>query len=238
MFPQVLESTQESAHTGTLRITALMETLWVLLSFILALARTGWSLQCIQCTAFEGESCTTGPSITCAKGEVCTTKNQHAIIGGATSATMYRSCGPPTHCNKTGSFTVVQRTMKIGISCCSTDNCLSPVPELPPTSTRKNGRVCGLCGAPKEDCTPTTTINCVGNEDKCLLHVTRLNGPNNVESYRGCSTKSICDIRFLNQSSGVVNIEADYFCSNGAIATSRVLGFSIITTLVLLVLLS
>ncbi|KAM4015232.1 uncharacterized protein ACNLHF_001879 [Anomaloglossus baeobatrachus] len=182
-------------------------------------------------------SCTEGPTVTCTPGHVCTSLYQQTTMDGKTGEFLYRSCGPPSHCDKTGSFTTMNKNIRMGVSCCFTDNCSSPLPPLPPPSTRRNGRVCQMCSDTNEACTGTKTIDCVGNERKCLLQVTRIQeSPENVESFRGCSTRSICEIGNQNMSIGILSMESTYLCSGGAIIAYGGLDFSAVLLPVLLLL--
>ncbi|XP_056399869.1 phospholipase A2 inhibitor gamma subunit B-like [Hyla sarda] len=197
-----------------------------------------YSLQCIQCSALGLSSCTEGPIITCPSGHVCTSTYQQTTKDGKTDEFLYRSCGPTSHCNKAGSFSVVNKNIRMGVSCCSTDNCTAPLPILPPASTRSNGNVCPMCADTNEACEEITTMDCVGSENKCLLQVTEIKGTTgNVQSYRGCTTRSICDIGSQSITMGILSMESTYLCNGGAITMARALGVSTVTALVLLILL-
>ncbi|XP_040277064.1 phospholipase A2 inhibitor subunit gamma B-like [Bufo bufo] len=212
---------------------------WVFICLLSALAKTGFSLECTQCMAIGLSSCTEGPIITCPQGHVCTSMYQETIEDGKTNELLYRSCGPTSHCNKTGSFTIEKNSARLGISCCFTDKCYPPLPQLQSASTRRNGKVCQMCSEGNEACSGTKTIDCVGNENKCLLQVAKIKAGSdeNVESFRGCSTRSICDIGNLNISFGFLEMESTFLCSGGAITMYRGLDFSMISAIVLLILL-
>ncbi|XP_077116215.1 phospholipase A2 inhibitor NAI-like isoform X1 [Ranitomeya variabilis] len=214
-----------------------MASVWTLLCLISALGRTGSALRCTQCMALGLSSCTEGPTVTCHLGHVCTSLYQQTTMDGKTGEFLYRSCGPTSHCDKMGSFTTENKSIRMGVSCCLTDNCSPPLPPLPPISTRRNGRVCQLCSDTNEACTGTKTIDCVGSESKCLLQVTRIKeSPDNVESFRGCSTRSICEIGNQNMSIGILSMESTYHCSGGAITVYGGLDISVILALVLMLL--
>ncbi|XP_044134618.1 phospholipase A2 inhibitor and Ly6/PLAUR domain-containing protein-like [Bufo gargarizans] len=212
---------------------------WVFMCILSALAKTGFSLECIKCIALGDSSCTEGPIVTCPQGHTCTSMYQETIKDGKTSEFLYRSCGPTSHCNKTGSFTIENQSARLGISCCYTDNCYPPLPQLQSASTRRNGKVCQMCSDGSEACSGTATIDCVGNENKCILQVTKTiaGTDKNVESYRGCGTKSICEIGNQNISFGFLNMESTFPCGGGAVTMYRGLDFSMISAIVLLILL-
>ncbi|XP_075695161.1 phospholipase A2 inhibitor NAI-like [Rhinoderma darwinii] len=214
-----------------------MASSWVLLGILSALARTGHCLQCTQCIALGLSSCTQGPTVTCTSGHVCTSMYQQTTIDGKKSEFLYRSCGPTSHCDKSGSFTIVNKSIRLGVSCCFTDNCTSPLPFLPPASTRRNGKVCQMCSDANEACTGSKTIDCVGSENKCLLQVSKIRAgtPENAESFRGCSTGSICEIGNQNMSIGILSMESTFVCSGGAITLHGGLDLSTLTALVLLI---
>ncbi|KAM3923139.1 uncharacterized protein RB166_012249 [Leptodactylus fuscus] len=228
----------------TLGFTLLVDSPKVVMVLLLCLqqgfmASSCGSLQCTQCMALGFNSCTEGLTVTCPMGQVCTSMYQQSTVDGKTSEFLYRSCGPTSHCDKAGSLSIVNKNVRMGITCCFTDNCSSPLPSLPPASTRRNGKVCPMCSDSNEACRGTKTMDCVGNENQCLLQVTRLqDSPDNVESFRGCSTKSICEIRNQNMSIGILSMESKYLCNGEASVMSQGFGASIVLTLVLLVLLN
>ncbi|XP_075045912.1 phospholipase A2 inhibitor and Ly6/PLAUR domain-containing protein-like isoform X2 [Mixophyes fleayi] len=204
-----------------------------------ALATTGCSLDCMRCMGLGISYCTEGPMITCTSGEVCTTLYQVTASDGKASESVFRSCGPKTQCDKIGSFTVIDKRTRMGVSCCSTNNCTSPLPLLIPGNSAKNGKVCPSCADENEACTGTETMQCLGNENQCLLQVTKKTGlSDGVESYRGCTTKSVCDIGSQTIDFGVIKLEGKFLCNSGTNALYNGLFLMTITALLQLKLLN
>ncbi|XP_069802878.1 phospholipase A2 inhibitor 25 kDa subunit-like [Dendropsophus ebraccatus] len=195
--------------------------------------------QCTQCMAFGLDTCTEGPAETCQSGQVCTSTYILTTKDGNTDDSLFTGCGPTSLCNKTGSYSIMDRSVRMGVSCCSTDNCTSPLPTVPPTNNRRNGKVCQVCGDANEACKATTTMECAGSEDRCFLLVNKITEPaENVESYRGCATKSFCDIASQKMDIGIVKMEMKYLCNGGASAMYRGLEVFTVTALVMLMLLN
>ncbi|XP_069802880.1 phospholipase A2 inhibitor NAI-like [Dendropsophus ebraccatus] len=224
---------------------------WILLCLLSALAREGFSLQCTQCMALGLDTCTEGPTETCQSGQVCTSTYILTTKDGKTDDSLFRGCGPTSHCNKTGSYTIMDRSVRMGVSCCSTDNCTSPLPTVPPTNTQRNGKICQVCGDANEACKATISMECAGSENSCFLLVNKITASSsyiilyfcaepaeNIESYRGCATKSFCDIASQKMNIGFLKMEMKYLCNGGASAMYRGLEVFTVTALVLLMLLN
>ncbi|OCT73596.1 hypothetical protein XELAEV_18036575mg, partial [Xenopus laevis] len=116
-----------------------------ILSVLSALAATGHSLSCQNCTSASSTSCL-GPSVTCAPDNVCAASYILTTVYGGPASKIYTlSCAPQSKCDKQGSISIPQAKIKQGISCCFTDNCTPTTPTLPVDSSQQNGLVCRSC---------------------------------------------------------------------------------------------
>ncbi|MEE6481895.1 hypothetical protein FKM82_013053 [Ascaphus truei] len=108
--------------------------------------------------------------------------------------------------------------MKIrsGTSCCSTDNCTPSIPTLPADNSTKNGVTCPGCFiANSDDCSTTETMECTGDEKKCILQTHKISGSEPITvALRGCATESLCNIGSHSVSSGDIATEVNTKCSN------------------------
>uniref|UniRef100_A0A8C5QVD3 UPAR/Ly6 domain-containing protein n=1 Tax=Leptobrachium leishanense TaxID=445787 RepID=A0A8C5QVD3_9ANUR len=81
-----------------------------------------------------------------------------------------RSCLLENMCSLKGSITYTGGTIRIGSSCCNTDNCTPSQPTLPAVSSQSNNLTCRTCiSASSASCYTSDTIQCTGNENMCLL---------------------------------------------------------------------
>ncbi|KAM5132208.1 phospholipase A2 inhibitor gamma subunit B-like [Mantella aurantiaca] len=130
------------------------------------------------------------------------------------------SCGTQSQCNLTGSVSFIYGTIRTGTSCCSTDNCTVPIPQLPPVIQNKNGLKCRTCSSDKSDyCYTDDKMDCTGNETKCGRMARTLSGTINLkDSVRGCATRSFCEV-MGNQKTSIMglNVDMKMYCSDGAV---------------------
>ncbi|CAI9604486.1 unnamed protein product [Staurois parvus] len=127
-----------------------------------------------------------------------------------------RQCGPRELCLKTGSISVPNGRYLTSITCCDTDNCTPPEPNLPEVSIAKNGMKCPACFVPNaKSCDKVTSMDCIGNETICITQITNLKGPvPSSQVARGCATKGLCDPvhQVWNINKSVVDLEN--ICAN------------------------
>lgn len=192
----------------------LLETL-LLLS---ALSTAGHSLVCRSCWNLSGEPCT-GPTLTCPSDNVCVAALSAVRIGNVVTPQYSITCGTRDQCDVTGSLTFNSGTVRVGTSCCSTDNCTPAYPALPSESSEKNGLTCKTCSYDKSDyCLTSETLQCTGEETKCGRTGRILSGTINLkDTIRGCATKSFCDI--LGTQKGIIdglNVDMKTYCSDEA----------------------
>ncbi|KAG8433725.1 hypothetical protein GDO86_012180 [Hymenochirus boettgeri] len=158
--------------------------------------------------------------------------------GSILTQTYITSCAPRSQCSGSGSVGIPNGRIKRGVSCCYTDNCTPPRPTLPGDSSQLNGIVCRTCtSADSLWCYTSDTIQCTGNEDKCLLQTTQISGTlNSKVAIRGCATKSICDLG--SSSVDVPNLKMDltFKCTSGGFGVHQGLFMVVSITLTTLLL--
>ncbi|XP_077312168.1 uncharacterized protein LOC143933102 [Lithobates pipiens] len=184
-----------------------MDGLLSFLCLLCVLITPGHSLSCIKCKGVNsctGSSQTCLPDYSCGAAYIETTEE-------ATSTTAYiLSCVSNTKCNKMGSISYTGGTIKFGISCCDTDNCTPPLPQLPATSSEANGLVCPSCQS-WYMCDQKTNIQCTGSEQTCIFQ------PSLSGSVMGCGTSTLCDV--ADYSNDFVSIQFYCFPATSSTAT-------------------
>ncbi|XP_041425673.1 phospholipase A2 inhibitor and Ly6/PLAUR domain-containing protein-like isoform X2 [Xenopus laevis] len=189
-----------------------------ILSVLSALAATGHSLSCQNCTSASSTSCL-GPSVTCAPDNVCAASYILTTADGGPASKIYTlSCAPQSKCDKQGSISIPQAKIKQGISCCFTDNCTPTTPTLPVDSSQQNGLVCRSCiSADSTWCYTSDTMQCTGEEKMCILQSTKITGSQSLSTaVRGCATKSICDIGSNSISTPQLSMDVKISCTSGS----------------------
>ncbi|MEE6481900.1 hypothetical protein FKM82_013057 [Ascaphus truei] len=164
-------------------------------------------------------SASEGPSITCPDNNICVSSYAVTAAGGIETKIFTRNCESQTKCGINGSITLPTYKSQISSSCCTTDNCTSPIPTLPANNNIKNGVTCRTCISANSDyCYTSDTIECTGDEKMCLLQSTKISGSiSSKVALRGCATESICNVGSQSASSGGINTEVITKCSNGNI---------------------
>ncbi|XP_077312358.1 uncharacterized protein LOC143933364 [Lithobates pipiens] len=142
-----------------------MDGLLSFLCLLCVLITPGHSLSCIKCI---GQSSCKGDSETCTPNYSCGLAYRETTEGGFTTTDYILSCVSKSKCNKMGSISYTGGKMKMGISCCDTDNCIPSLPQFPATSSQANGLVCPSCRS-QYLCDQQTNIQCTGSEKTCLF---------------------------------------------------------------------
>ncbi|KAM4015678.1 phospholipase A2 inhibitor and Ly6/PLAUR domain-containing protein-like isoform 2-T2 [Anomaloglossus baeobatrachus] len=201
-----------------------------ILSLLLALAATSFALSCTQC--ISGSPPCTGSNGTCPSGHMCGSAYLTFTFGGDTETRFERTCMISQICNIKGSWTVNQVQYKVATSCCSTDDCTPTTPKLPEHNSTPNGLVCPTCVSDNSAyCTSSDTIQCTGDENRCLLLTENMTGPDpSVSALRGCATKSSCDIGSFGNSSSNLN----FICTSGGTSVHEVVLTPAVVCLLLL----
>ncbi|XP_056399865.1 phospholipase A2 inhibitor NAI-like [Hyla sarda] len=205
---------------------AKMDSLFGVLCLLLTLTAKGYCISCQLCVTSMAQSCT-GVSVICPTDYVCAARYTNTIIGGSSTPVFSRSCSPPTNCNAAGSMTIPGGTVQTNATCCSTDNCVPPTPTLTaaPTSNSTNstsavnGVTCRSCATVNSDwCYTSDTIRCTGNELSCVMHSTKITGPQAVTmAVRGCATRSLCTLSTQSFSTSELSSVNTFVCTDGGV---------------------
>ncbi|XP_063295610.1 phospholipase A2 inhibitor and Ly6/PLAUR domain-containing protein-like [Pelobates fuscus] len=165
-----------------------MDSYLPVLCILLALGSPGDSLSCIECHSVNQNFCTGCP-------KVCQS-NDAACVSGIFKQDSYklflRSCGDMSSCNMSGSL--LQGSVQLATSCCHSDKCFSPSPNMPAIITNRNGVTCPSCAFSFDtQCNLRQTMECTGNENRCAT----LEMSGDLLTNRkllGCATESICTL--------------------------------------------
>ncbi|XP_069490652.1 phospholipase A2 inhibitor gamma subunit B-like [Ambystoma mexicanum] len=187
-----------------------------------ALLAQGTALYCVQCVDSTGVDCT-GSSHNCSsKDDACVSTLSQMILDGKTSTLFMRSCGRSSQCNATAaSVNAPKMSFRSSVACCSKDNCTSVVPALPSPSKVRNNVTCRSCLEEASSCYTADTMNCTGEETKCIRFVlTKKDGSaaSTTVAARGCATPNFCDpggYKVLNGSEPIMTF--DSVCTDSSI---------------------
>ncbi|XP_053547226.1 phospholipase A2 inhibitor and Ly6/PLAUR domain-containing protein [Bombina bombina] len=183
--------------------------------FILSvLISKGYSLSCVQCESLQ--SICTGPSEECAPGEdACVSVALKTVVARGEQPTQYfRSCGKSNFCGKNPSISKLGSALTGAITCCSSDNCDPPIPQLPPRSAEKNGVTCNVC--PSEGSNSCIAMNCTGNERTCIKVVSTTTGPlQGSQTIEGCASQDACDSAEALTGAVPPGTKIEVTCNNG-----------------------
>ncbi|XP_031762432.1 phospholipase A2 inhibitor and Ly6/PLAUR domain-containing protein-like [Xenopus tropicalis] len=182
-------------------------------------AATGYSLSCQTCMSAGSTPCQ-GQSLPCPPDSACVATYTLTTTNGVTVSEAYTlSCAPLGRCDKPGSFSFPKSKLKMGTSCCYTDNCSPPTPTLPADNNQVNGLVCPTCAsADSAWCYTSDTMQCTGDENMCLLQTTEIKVSSKV-AVRGCATKSICDLGSTSVSYPGYSMDVKFSCTSGSFGT-------------------
>ncbi|XP_040183166.1 phospholipase A2 inhibitor and Ly6/PLAUR domain-containing protein-like [Rana temporaria] len=200
-----------------------MASLLKILGVLSALVTSGYSLSCTKCSSSISDSCT-GPSETCPSGSLCGAGYAESwALGIRVSKSYTMSCVPQDKCDKTGSMSLPNNVrMKMGTTCCKTDQCTPTFPSLPRDSSGSNGLTCRSCISDSTWCYTSDTMQCTGDENMCLLQTTKVSGPKPASiAMRGCATKSICNLGSESSSAEGVSMEVKFICTSGSIGLQK-----------------
>ncbi|XP_053338660.1 urokinase plasminogen activator surface receptor-like isoform X1 [Clarias gariepinus] len=137
------------------------------------------SLTCQQCLPLTGNC----EQTTCT--DQCLTSTTSVYMSGIKSPDVtLKTCGTPEVC-VSGSMNLGAMKMGFNSKCCKTNNCNSEtLPALPRQSP--NGKICYTCEG--DSC--SGTVNCEGNEDRCITASVKQGG--NTLSVKGCVSQNYC----------------------------------------------
>ncbi|XP_039368352.1 phospholipase A2 inhibitor and Ly6/PLAUR domain-containing protein-like [Mauremys reevesii] len=189
-----------------------------------ALLATGACLQCEVCFGLA-TSCT-GDLETCAAGEdSCGVALTESTLAGIKTQSILKGCMPSSQC-KAGPVSVNfgqgMRT-QTSFACCVGDACRTTTVTVPPADTTPNGRRCPACVAVFADQCSEKTIQCTGDETRCVDIVETLTaGGNPVQMVmKGCASESVCAQIKLG-SSTFAGLSADLTTAKCTVASGAV----------------
>ncbi|XP_031762532.1 phospholipase A2 inhibitor and Ly6/PLAUR domain-containing protein-like isoform X2 [Xenopus tropicalis] len=208
-----------------------MGSLLAILCVLSVFAATGYSLSCMNCQNFNGETCS-GGYYACPTNQVCgfmVSKFSMFSIGKSRNEyQVTRYCAPQELCNLTGSFRYPTFNSTFASSCCYTDKCTPATPTLPDNMDKSNGLTCPACFTnDSNSCDLSQRMPCYGNETVCYQDNGILPAvpsyslvPNSVMVH-GCATKSLCDIVSMKKEQILltyININSNLSCLSEATA--------------------
>ncbi|XP_073511910.1 uncharacterized protein [Phyllobates terribilis] len=188
---------------------------------------TGHALSCIECSTSSSTTCT-GNNVTCPSGFVC----KSFYSGGRRGESTFlkettRSCAHPSGCNMKTSMSINEIRFNMASSCCDTDNCSPSIPELSPISSVPNGVTCPSFMAIGANLIQSSgPMTCTGDQNQCAI----MEGNGEfVALFRGCATKSFCDVGSQTDTSSILRIR----CHNGDISIHRAVLTPVVVSLLL-----
>ncbi|XP_077116235.1 uncharacterized protein LOC143770477 [Ranitomeya variabilis] len=190
--------------------------LWRLVSFLSALAATGYSLQCYNCSDFNTDSCLFSSIASCPTGNVCATQYEVSLTGIFIVQFLNRFCAQPSECDATGTFnTSTSTSQNIATTCCSENLCTPEKPIVPDGSLTPDGLKCPTCSPLESSCETLNYLNCAGDQTMCL-HQTRKQTTGSITvttMESGCASQGFCYKRNESSTSGPVLTEITYSCT-------------------------
>ncbi|XP_066428751.1 phospholipase A2 inhibitor and Ly6/PLAUR domain-containing protein-like [Eleutherodactylus coqui] len=184
-----------------------------------ALTAASSALLCTKCSSTS--STCSGSSVTCPDGFMCGSEYTRVFGEGERIEILIRTCTPSSECNFSGTMSIPQERIALGISCCSTDNCTPTLPTVPTKGHNPNGVICPSCApAQSTPCYTSDTIQCTADENMCLLKAMEIGSASG--AMRGCATKSFCDLGSQFYTAGGSTIKYTYTCTSGGISAHKV----------------
>ncbi|XP_047455195.1 urokinase plasminogen activator surface receptor-like [Mugil cephalus] len=170
------------------------------------------TLRCYDCYSGPDGNCTKTAQCPSEKYLCAVQRYVHYTNGSEDRNDTIRSCALPKECGELSLSYGFDRGV-IASKCCNTDLCnTQPVPEITPPVP--SGRKCSTCD--KQGC--NTTLNCLGNEDRCILLTNYL--PGYIMTLKGCASEAEC--RYMQTASVTettaveVNCCQEDYCNSGS----------------------
>ncbi|XP_041427651.1 phospholipase A2 inhibitor and Ly6/PLAUR domain-containing protein-like isoform X2 [Xenopus laevis] len=189
----------------------------LIFTFLLNLTTCCYCLSCVQCKV-EGENFCQGPEYQCPKtGDfACGSTSTVTIIEGIASKTFSRSCERRANCGISGSMSYLRGRMKTATTCCFNDGCSPPPPKLPLENMQRIGLTCRSCTSlDSKWCNTEDTIDCFGEERKCILQTTTTSGfKSGQRAIRGCATNDLCAMGSQYHDYGDITEWTEVTCTN------------------------
>ncbi|XP_077192949.1 phospholipase A2 inhibitor and Ly6/PLAUR domain-containing protein-like isoform X1 [Paroedura picta] len=173
------------------------------LAVLLAIARTGSSIECQTC--FAANSNCSGPIRVCGpEFDACQSLVVETKTPRKTHKTIKKTCTNLSRCTPGAIFMDLETGYQESGNniCCTTDGCNTDSLTVPTRNETLNGLRCPFCFAEEsEPCKKDDVINCRGWENQCFTRgagrqtVTTINSVTTVSyefTQKGCATKSFC----------------------------------------------
>ncbi|XP_047454696.1 urokinase plasminogen activator surface receptor-like [Mugil cephalus] len=159
-----------------------------------------FTLRCYECTSAQTGTCTETTKQCPSEKNQCAAQRLVSYAGSSKLLDVTgKSCAVSEECGELVIDYGVSRTV-ISSKCCNSDLCnTQPAPE--PSKTNPNGKKCFSCNGQ----TCTTTLNCQGNEDRCISTI--MNVGNEKVTLKGCASKAICTNMEFAQMTGAIGAE-------------------------------
>ncbi|XP_073513788.1 uncharacterized protein [Phyllobates terribilis] len=125
-------------------------------------------------------------------------------------------CGRSGQCNLFIVISNSNKTMVINTTCCQTQYCNPPMPNVSSEAEVKNGLTCRSCyTANSSKCNSNSTMFCTGIMDHCVTYTAtrRSGGSNETEILIGCGTKDACAYGRSFVGSNTNNLEVNITCT-------------------------
>lgn len=172
-----------------------MRTLLAVIFIVSATIKAGNCVVCIECSNSTGPNCA-GDLVTC--GTCMTTVTEiDPKDGNGTSYLVEKTCNlNPTICNVTYSVNSDKFQARFTVNCCDTDLCNGKALEVAPWNKTENGLTCPTCyAADVENCTANATVQCTGEENKCLVFSGEVPGKGICKTiaFQGCGNERVCN---------------------------------------------
>ncbi|XP_053308282.1 phospholipase A2 inhibitor and Ly6/PLAUR domain-containing protein-like [Spea bombifrons] len=198
-----------------------MESFLLFTCVLSVLVSPGYSLSCVHCIS-DGVFPCEGEEKRCPSDSyACVSTLTTSIIDGAVKKTFSRSCEKRSSCGIEGTIGFQKGKIKIAKSCCYTEGCTPSLPTLPGDSAQRAGLTCRSCTSSDSTwCYTSDTIECIGEEKRCILQATTTSGPKYSKSaVRGCATKNLCDIgsQYLDYGNGI-KVYKEVTCTSAGIS--------------------
>ncbi|XP_071968996.1 uncharacterized protein [Engystomops pustulosus] len=136
--------------------------------------------------------------------------------GGKIVLEMMKRCGFSLECETAGTITSTLMISSRNTSCCYTDNCISPIPDVPSKSNKTNGHICESCYFTEHgSCKDGERVACTGDATRCITSTMKImNGPDSRTIFhRGCADPGLCSNANISVTYDQRTIQETILCS-------------------------
>ncbi|XP_071968993.1 uncharacterized protein [Engystomops pustulosus] len=129
---------------------------------------------------------------------------------------MMKRCGFSSECKTAGTITSTLMISSRNTSCCYTDNCISPIPDVPYESNKTNGHFCQSCYFTDHgSCKDGERVACTGDATRCITSTMKMmRGPESKTIFhRGCADPGLCSNTNLSVTFAQSTLHETRLCS-------------------------